>query len=137
MLQSGVSVVDSSVAGLGGCPYARGATGNVATEEVVYMLKGYGIYTGVDLEKLIQVGSWISKVLNRPNASKVGTAYEKKGSLPAWCGPSGTAHPEPSVPPTHKPSTMSTAINSELLTHKVTLNNIPGVSIHKRHDSTS
>lgn len=56
----GVSVVDSSVAGLGGCPYAKGATGNVSTEDVVYMLNGMGIETNVDLNQLVQVGKFIS-----------------------------------------------------------------------------
>lgn len=59
----GVSVVDSSVAGLGGCPYAKGATGNVATEDVAYMLRGMGIETNVDLNLLIQVGKFISSHL--------------------------------------------------------------------------
>ncbi|KAJ1526786.1 hypothetical protein ONE63_008357 [Megalurothrips usitatus] len=69
-LQHGVSVVDSSVAGLGGCPYAKGASGNVSTEDVVYMLHGMGIETGVDLEKLIDAGNFISSFLNRPTSSK-------------------------------------------------------------------
>lgn len=73
-LQMGVSVVDASVAGLGGCPYAKGASGNVATEELVYMLNGLGIEHGVDLKKLIAVGKDISQKLNRTNASKVATA---------------------------------------------------------------
>ena len=58
-LQEGISVVDSSVAGLGGCPYAAGASGNVATEDVVYMLHGMGIQTGVDLDRLIDTGRYI------------------------------------------------------------------------------
>jgi hypothetical protein len=58
-LQAGVSVIDSSVAGLGGCPYAKGATGNVATEDVVYMLHGMGIHTGVDLEALVDCGQYV------------------------------------------------------------------------------
>ena len=70
----GVAVVDSSVSGAGGCPYARGATGNVATEDVVYMLHGMGIATGVDLEKLVATGRWLSTQLNRVNNSKVGLA---------------------------------------------------------------
>jgi isopropylmalate/homocitrate/citramalate synthase len=73
-LEMGVSVVDSSVAGLGGCPYAKGASGNVATEDVVYMLNGLGIETGVDLDKLCAVGRDISEVLGRPPASKVSLA---------------------------------------------------------------
>lgn len=70
----GVQVVDSSVAGLGGCPYAKGASGNVATEDVVYMLNGMGIETGINLDKLVKAGQTISNALNRDNQSKVGRA---------------------------------------------------------------
>ena len=70
-LELGVSVIDSSVAGLGGCLYAHGASGNVATEDVVYMLHGMGIETGVELEKLIEVGRFISDVFGRAPQSKV------------------------------------------------------------------
>jgi hydroxymethylglutaryl-CoA lyase len=73
-LELGVAVVDSSVSGAGGCPYARGATGNVASEDVVYMLHGMGIATGVDLDKLIETGRWLSAQLARDNGSKVGKA---------------------------------------------------------------
>lgn len=73
-LQLGVATVDSSIAGLGGCPYAKGASGNVATEDVVYMLDGMGIHTGVDLKKLIDVGQFISKKLGRAPVSKVANA---------------------------------------------------------------
>ncbi len=73
-LQAGVSVIDSSVAGLGGCPYARGASGNVATEDVVYMLNGLGIRHGVDLAKLVQTGRNICTILNRPVMSRVNRA---------------------------------------------------------------
>jgi hydroxymethylglutaryl-CoA lyase len=73
-LEVGVSVVDSAIAGLGGCPYARGATGNVATEDVVYMLNGMGIETGVDLHGLAAAGRFISGHLNREPASKVACA---------------------------------------------------------------
>lgn len=73
-LQNGVSVVDSSVAGLGGCPYAQGASGNVATEDVVYMLHGLGIHTGVDLPRLLDAGSFICHSLNRRTNSKVAQA---------------------------------------------------------------
>ncbi|GGF64035.1 hydroxymethylglutaryl-CoA lyase [Terasakiella brassicae] len=73
-LEMGVSVVDSSVAGLGGCPYAKGASGNVATEDVVYMLNGLGIETGVDLDKLCEAGRFISHVIGRAPASKVSLA---------------------------------------------------------------
>ena len=73
-LQMGVAVVDSSVAGLGGCPYAKGASGNVASEDVLYMLNGLGIATGVDLDKLIAAGAFISDAIGRPTASKVARA---------------------------------------------------------------
>ena len=73
-LELGVAVVDSSVSGAGGCPYARGATGNVASEDVVYMLHGMGIATGIDLDKLIETGHWLSAQLARDNGSKVGKA---------------------------------------------------------------
>ena len=74
VLELGVAVVDSSVAGLGGCPYAKGAAGNVASEDVLYMLDGMGIETGVDLGKLILAGNFISGVLGRPSGSKVARA---------------------------------------------------------------
>ena len=73
-LELGVATVDSSVAGLGGCPYAPGATGNVASEDVLYLLDGLGIGTGVDLAKLAAAGSFISGHLGRPSASKVALA---------------------------------------------------------------
>ena len=73
-LELGVTVVDSSVSGAGGCPYAHGATGNVATADVVYMLHGMGIDTGIDLQKLIETGRWLSARLGRDNGSKVGRA---------------------------------------------------------------
>jgi hydroxymethylglutaryl-CoA lyase len=66
-LQHGVSVVDCSVAGLGGCPYAAGATGNVATEDVLYMLNGLGIQTGVNMQQLLQISGWISSCLGQEN----------------------------------------------------------------------
>lgn len=71
VLERGVAVIDSSVAGLGGCPYAKGASGNVATEDVIYMLNGLGIHTGIDLAKLIPVGQYICKQLNKLPRSKV------------------------------------------------------------------
>jgi hydroxymethylglutaryl-CoA lyase len=74
VLEEGISVVDSSVAGLGGCPYAKGASGNVASEDVVYLLGGLGIETGIDLEALAATGSWITQAIGRPNRSKVGVA---------------------------------------------------------------
>ena len=73
-LQMGVWNFQSSVAGLGGCPYAKGATGNVATEDVVYMLHGMGIETGIDLKKLVDAGAFISQFLKRPSGSRVATA---------------------------------------------------------------
>ncbi len=73
-LLEGIQVFDSSVAGLGGCPYAKGATGNVATEDVLYMLNGLGIHTGIDLDALIQAGNRISRLLNRPSGSRVAKA---------------------------------------------------------------
>jgi hydroxymethylglutaryl-CoA lyase len=76
-LELGVSVVDSSIAGLGGCPYAPGASGNVATEDVIYMLDGLGIETGIDLDKLIQTSWYISEKLKRLPVSKVTLAAGK------------------------------------------------------------
>ncbi|KAF8398209.1 hypothetical protein HHK36_017135 [Tetracentron sinense] len=73
-LQMGISTVDSSVSGLGGCPYAKGASGNVATEDVVYMLNGLGVKTNVDLGKLMSAGEFICKQLCRPSGSKTATA---------------------------------------------------------------
>ena len=74
VMEKGVAVVDSSVAGLGGCPYAKGAAGNVASEDVLYMLNGLGIATGIDLDRLIGAGAFISAVLERPTGSKVARA---------------------------------------------------------------
>ncbi|KAK1428927.1 hypothetical protein QVD17_17767 [Tagetes erecta] len=76
-LQMGISVVDSSVSGLGGCPYAKGATGNVATEDVVYMLNGLGVKTNVDLKRLMLAGDFIRKHLGRPTESKAALALSK------------------------------------------------------------
>lgn len=77
-LEMGVATVDSSVAGLGGCPYAKGASGNVATEDVIYLLNGLGIEHGIDLDKLIDAGNTISDRLNRPNNSRVANAITAK-----------------------------------------------------------
>ncbi|AHK80353.1 hydroxymethylglutaryl-CoA lyase [Ectothiorhodospira haloalkaliphila] len=74
VLELGIATVDSSVGGLGGCPYARGASGNVATEEVVYMLQGMGIETGVDLRALVDTVHWIHQQLGRPVQSRVARA---------------------------------------------------------------
>ncbi|MED6109796.1 hypothetical protein PIB30_036911 [Stylosanthes scabra] len=76
-LQMGISTVDSSIAGLGGCPYAKGASGNVATEDVVYMLNGLGVKTNTDLGKLMSVGDFISKQLGRPSGSKTAIALSQ------------------------------------------------------------
>ena len=73
-LQQGITTIDASIAGLGGCPYAEGASGNVATEDVLYMLEGMNIKSGIDLNSLISTGNWISQKLNRVNGSKVGLA---------------------------------------------------------------
>jgi hydroxymethylglutaryl-CoA lyase len=77
-LQMGLNIIDSSVAGLGGCPFSPGATGNVSTEDVVYMLHGMGIETGVDMEKLIEAGEYISSYLERPPNSRVSTATRSR-----------------------------------------------------------
>lgn len=73
-LEEGVAVVDAAVAGTGGCPYARGASGNVATEDVIYMLHGLGVETGVDLDALAATGRWLSGLLGRETGSKAGRA---------------------------------------------------------------
>ena len=77
-LQMGVTTYDTSVGGLGGCPYAKGASGNVATEDVLYMLKGMGIYSGVDLNQVTKASNYIFKILNRKNSSKVTLAMINK-----------------------------------------------------------
>jgi len=73
-LLEGINVFDSSIAGLGGCPYAKGASGNVATEDVLYLLNGLGIHTGIDLDALMRAGQHISQVLGRPTGSRVAKA---------------------------------------------------------------
>lgn len=75
-VEAGVRVVDASVAGLGGCPYAEGASGNVASEDVVYLLHGMGLDTGINLDRLVQVGRWISAELGRSNGAKLGLAWK-------------------------------------------------------------
>ena len=75
-LEEGVRVVDSAVSGTGGCPYAKGASGNVATEDVVYMLEGMGMDTGVDLQRLVDTGRWLSALLGRASGSKVTIASD-------------------------------------------------------------
>src|SRR5205807_3378514 len=78
-LEMGIANFDASIAGLGGCPYAKGATGNVATEDVVYLLQGMGVETGIDLGALIGVAAWISGVLEREPGSRVTRAPPAKG----------------------------------------------------------
>ena len=73
-LDEGVRVIDTAVAGTGGCPYARGASGNVASEDVIYMLQGMGLETGVDLDALVATGHWLAMQLGRPTGSRVGRA---------------------------------------------------------------
>jgi hydroxymethylglutaryl-CoA lyase len=77
-LEMGVATFDSSVAGLGGCPYAKGASGNVATEDVLYLLNGLGIETGVDLDKVVDIGRWICGVIGKEPASKAAKALAAK-----------------------------------------------------------
>jgi hydroxymethylglutaryl-CoA lyase len=77
-MEVGVSIFHSSVAGLGGCPYAKGATGNVATEDVLYMMNGLGIETGVDLEQVVDAGQFISQHLGRKAVSRAGNAITAK-----------------------------------------------------------
>jgi hydroxymethylglutaryl-CoA lyase len=77
-MEEGVRVIDSAAGGLGGCPYAPGATGNVATEDVVYMLEGMGIATGVDMDKLLAATNEVSRLLGRPPVSRVATALNAK-----------------------------------------------------------
>ena len=79
-LQLGVATFDSSVAGLGGCPYAKGATGNVATEDVLYLLNGLGVETGVDLDRLIAAGDYICSALGRPTHSRAARAIKAKAA---------------------------------------------------------
>jgi hydroxymethylglutaryl-CoA lyase len=77
-LDCGVRIFHSSVAGLGGCPYAKGATGNVATEDVLYLLHGQGLHTGVDLDAVVDIGQWISERIGRPTSSRAGRALALK-----------------------------------------------------------
>jgi len=82
-LELGIATFDTSIAGLGGCPYAKGATGNVATEDVVYMLHGLGIETGIDLDRLRDAGRFISDHLGRPTNSRVARALASKDAVAA------------------------------------------------------
>jgi len=81
-LEMGVHTFDASVAGLGGCPYAKGATGNVATEDVVFMFNGLGIETGIDIDKLVDAGAFISQALGRAPVSRAGRALLSKRGAP-------------------------------------------------------
>jgi hydroxymethylglutaryl-CoA lyase len=85
-LELGISVVDSSVGGLGGCPYAKGATGNVATEDVLYMLDGLGIATGVDLAGVVAAAAFIGEVIGRPPVSRVARAFQARTATAAAQG---------------------------------------------------
>ena len=80
VMEQGVAVIDASVSGLGGCPYAKGASGNVATEDVLYMLDGLGIETGIDLAKLVATGAFISDAIGRPSNAKVTRAMAGKAA---------------------------------------------------------
>ncbi len=84
-LQHGITTFDASAGGLGGCPYAKSATGNLATEDLVWMLHGLGIETGVDLDSLVATSTWMAGVLGRPSPSRVVTALsgERDGTMPA------------------------------------------------------
>jgi hydroxymethylglutaryl-CoA lyase len=82
-MEAGVATFDSSVSGLGGCPYAKGATGNVATEDLLYLLQGLDIETGVDMTRLRIAGRYISDFLGRPPASRVARALDARQPLPA------------------------------------------------------
>jgi hydroxymethylglutaryl-CoA lyase len=77
-LEAGISIFHSSVAGLGGCPYAKGATGNVSTEDVLFLMNGLGIDTGIDLDRVVDAGQFISQHLNRKAASRTGNAIAAK-----------------------------------------------------------
>lgn len=82
-LEVGIAIFHASVAGLGGCPYAKGATGNVATEDVLYMLHGMGLHTGIDLEAVVHAGDYISQAIGRANSSRVGKALLTKWAAAA------------------------------------------------------
>ena len=86
-LEAGLSTFHSSVAGLGGCPYAEGATGNVATEDLLYLLHGLGLRTGIDLEQVVRTGDFVSRAIGRPNAARAGCALLAK--LKSHRGPEG------------------------------------------------
>jgi hydroxymethylglutaryl-CoA lyase len=79
-LLEGIEIFHASVAGLGGCPYAKGATGNVATEDVLYLMNGLGIETGIDLDAVVGIGDFISKAIGRANVSRAGRALLAKAA---------------------------------------------------------
>ncbi len=85
-LEVGITIYHASVAGLGGCPYAKGATGNVATEDVLYMMRGLGIETGIDFDAVVDVGQFISEKLGRKAVSRAGNAVAAKRSSSNFCG---------------------------------------------------
>ena len=85
-LEVGIAIFHASVAGLGGCPYAKGATGNVATEDVLYMLHGMGLHTGIELDDVVRAGDFISQAIGRANSSRVGRAL-----LTKWASQAGEA----------------------------------------------
>lgn len=95
-LEFGISVIDSSVTGLGGCPFAKGASGNVATEDVLYMLNGLGIRTGVDMSKLLEAGRFICNELNRETQSRVGRVL-LGSNITGVCTPPPTPPASPSL----------------------------------------
>jgi hydroxymethylglutaryl-CoA lyase len=80
-LEVGISIFHASVAGLGGCPYAKGATGNVATEDVLYLMRGMGIETGIDLNSVVDTGQWISAHLGRKADSRAGNALAARKAI--------------------------------------------------------
>jgi hydroxymethylglutaryl-CoA lyase len=90
-LEMGIHSFDASVAGLGGCPYAKGATGNVASEDVLFMLNGLGIHTGIDIDMLVEAGAYISGVLGRPPASRVGRALLARRGVERASGASSSS----------------------------------------------
>ena len=110
----GLRVFDSSVGGLGGCPYAKGAKGNVATEDLIYCFHGMGIKTGVNLDSLVDIGEWISRTLNRENQSRAGPAILAKRPVP----------PQPEKPVRTTPTESSDLlVNRHGSTATITLNN--------------
>jgi hydroxymethylglutaryl-CoA lyase len=123
----GIRVFDSSVAGLGGCPYAPGAKGNVATEDVVYMFHRAGIRTGVDFDKLFETGRWISDKLSRPTASRVAAAMGLRFSLNVNAPPPLTSVVSPAPPNT---SQRRKSLGSGPHTALVSGHDIDGASIH-------